>query len=143
MNLQMNKPRIILAGGSGFLGSILARYFAQREWDVFVLTRKAGKRSGHEKAQEGTKMEVFWDGRTLGAWTEVLEGARAVVNLAGRTVNCRHTKRNRQEILDSRINSTRILGEALSHCRAPPEVWLNCSGADIYKESFDADMDES
>src|SRR5437667_11551384 len=110
MKLEMNKPRIVLAGGSGFLGSILARYFAAREWEVFVLTRKPGKRDGHEKAQKDTKTDVVWDGRTLGPWTEALEGAKAVVNLSGRTVNCRHTKPNRKEIFDSRINSTRILG---------------------------------
>ncbi len=141
--VQNSKQRIVLAGGSGFLGSILARYFAQREWEVFVLTREAGKRGGHEKAQEGTKIEVFWDGRTLGAWTEVLEGARAVVNLAGKSVNCRYNARNRKEILESRLNPTAILGQAVSRCSNPPKAWLNAATATIYKHAIEQAMDES
>jgi uncharacterized protein (TIGR01777 family) len=127
----VNNQRIILAGGSGFLGSILEKHFASAGWDIVIFTRRPAKG------------EVFWDGKTLGPWTETLEGAGAVVNLAGRSINCRFTPKNRKEILESRVNATRVLGEAISHCKTPPEVWLNCSGAGIYNESFDTDIDET
>ena len=145
MNLEIenSKGRIVLAGGSGFLGSILASHFMRRGGEVVVLTRKSKDPGRHKKAQEGTITKVLWDGRTRGPWAEQLEGARAIINLSGRSVNCRYTRKNRKDILESRIDSTHVLGEALSRCRAPPAVWLNCSGAGIYKESFDTGMDES
>ena len=137
----MNRAkRIILAGGSGFLGSILSDHFQAAGWEVVVLSRKT---SGPKDAQKGTKKEVSWDGKNLGAWTEDLGGCDALVNLSGRSINCRFTAHNRKEILDSRVDSTRILGEAIAHCKRPPAVWLNCSGAGIYNQSFDKDMDES
>jgi NAD dependent epimerase/dehydratase family enzyme len=79
---------------------------------------------------------VAWDACTLGAWQGELEGATAVVNLTGKSVNCRYHARNRKEILDSRVNSTRILGEAIGRCVQPPRVWLNASTATIYKHTF-------
>ena len=137
----MDKPkRIILAGGSGFLGSILSDHFAKAGWEIVVFSRK---QTGREAAHEGTKREVLWDGRTLGPWMKLLENCDALVNLSGRSVNCRFTPENRKAILDSRVNSTRILGEAISRCKKPPAVWLNCSGAGIYNESFDKGMDET
>lgn len=132
----MNNQRIILAGGSGFLGQLLARWFSERQYEVIVLTRRPRERSGIAR-------EVRWDGRTLGAWTSELEGALAVINLAGRSVNCRYHARNRREILDSRIESTRVLGEAIARCARPPRIWLNSSTATIYRHSFDRAMDEA
>src|SRR5438046_4985811 len=100
----------------------MTKHFLHKGWQITVLTRRP--RSDAEDVSD-----VVWDGRSLSPWTEQLEGARAVINLAGRSVNCRYTSPNRQEILASRIDSPRVLDQALSRCRAPPEVWLNCSGA--------------
>src|SRR5262249_49145173 len=107
-----------------------------RGYEVIVLTRRPVQ--GH-----GATKELSWDGRTVGLWAEELNGTLAVINLAGRSVNCRYNKRNRREIIDSRVNSTRILGEAIARCIEPPKVWLNSSTATIYKHSFDRAMDES
>ena len=127
--------RIVLPGGSGYIGRFLGERLAARNYDVVVLTRSPG-------ANAGAIRQVRWDGRTLGDWVEELEGARAVVNLAGRSVNCRYNERNRREILESRVNSTRVLGEAIGRGKQPPPVWLNQSTATIYKHSLDRAMDE-
>ena len=130
----MNR-RIILAGGSGLLGQLLARRFKARGDDVVVLTR-------HPRTGRGVR-EIAWDGATLGPWASEVDGAVVVINLAGRSVDCRYHERNRRLIWDSRVNSTRVLGEAISRCAAPPPVWLNASTATIYKHSFDRPMDEA
>ena len=85
----------------------------------------------------------FWSGETLADWTKELEGAKAVINLAGRSVDCRYHDRNRRLIMDSRVNSTRVLGEAIAKCQQPPRVWLNSSTATIYKHTFGPAWDES
>jgi hypothetical protein len=130
------KPRLILAGGSGFLGGVLAEYFSTRGWEVIVLTRKPERRNHFVR-------EVAWDGETVGGWARALDGARALVNLAGVSVNCRYHARNRKLILDSRVNSTRVLGEAIARCANPPEVWLNSSTATIYKHNHGPAWDEA
>lgn len=127
--------RIVIAGGSGFLGRELASHFLMREWDVVILTRSPGR-------EEGLGRQVIWDGRTAQAWIRELEGAAAVVNLAGRSVDCRYTAHNRKEILESRLNPTRALGEAIVRCAQPPEVWLNASTATIYRHTLDKPWDE-
>lgn len=129
-------PKFVLAGGSGFLGRTLAKWFADRNADVVVLSRQRCDRL------PGVRM-VGWDGRTLGAWSGELEAATALINLAGRSVDCRYHARNRRLIMDSRIESTRVLGEVIRGCRQPPRVWLNSSTATIYKHSFDQPMDEA
>lgn len=131
-------PRIVIAGGSGFLGRLLSQHFAALGYEVTVLTRSS--KSANAKAR-GRGLE--WDGKTLGPWTKVLEGAVALINLAGRSVNCRYHAANRREIMDSRVDSTRVLGEAIALCAEPPGVWLNSSTATIYKHSLDREMDES
>jgi uncharacterized protein (TIGR01777 family) len=130
----MNR-RIILAGGRGVLGQLLARKFIEGGDDIVVLTRRL--RAG------GSGREVEWDGQTLGHWTDELETATAVINLAGRSVDCRYHARNRRLILESRVNSTRVLGEAIARCQSPPRVWLNSSTATIYRHTFGAAWDES
>ncbi len=130
------KRRIILAGGSGFLGQALASYFQQLGFEIIILTRSAGHSGGAVR-------QVAWDACTIGPWQWELEGATSVVNLTGRSVNCRYNARNRKEILDSRVNSTRVLGEAIGRCGQPPQVWLNASTATLYKHTFDAPWDES
>ena len=134
----MNTQKIILAGGSGFLGRVLAGHFTRRGCDVVILTRNPRPTSG-----EGRIRQVGWNGCTAGPWTVELEAAAAVINLAGRSVNCRYHARNRRQMMDSRVNSTRVLGDAIERCHQPPRVWLNSSTATIYKHSLDRPMDEA
>ena len=131
----MSEQRLILAGGSGFLGQALARHFQALGWEVVVLTRTP-------QASHATR-EVRWDAATLGEWTRELGGATAVVNLTGRTVDCRYNEANRRAILDSRVNSTRVVGQAISQCARPPRVWLNASSATLYRHTFGPAWDES
>jgi uncharacterized protein (TIGR01777 family) len=121
------EKRIILAGGGGYLGRLLKDHFHRRGWEVVILTRS--------KACAEDSL-VHWDGETLGPWADELNGAHTLINLAGRSVNCRYHARNRREMMDSRINTTRVLGEAVARCGTPPKVWLNSSTATIYKHTF-------
>jgi uncharacterized protein (TIGR01777 family) len=130
------KARIVIAGGSGFLGTVLADYFAARGREVVILTRNPKPRSDSIR-------EVRWDGATAGDWCQKLEDAQALINLAGISVNCRYHARNCKRMLDSRLDSTRVLGEALASCTNPPSVWLNSSTATIYKHTFGPAWDES
>jgi uncharacterized protein (TIGR01777 family) len=126
--------KIVIPGGTGQVGTLLARAFHGDGHDVVVLSRKPGSAPWRLAA---------WDAETLGPWTAELEGADAVVNLAGRSVNCRYSARNRRAILDSRVNSTRIVGEAIARAARPPRVWLQMSTATIYAHRFDAANDEA
>jgi uncharacterized protein (TIGR01777 family) len=130
------KNRFIIAGGSGFVGRLLTESLVSGNNDVVVFTRSPGPSARSIR-------QVGWDGRTLGDWARELDGASALVNLAGRSVNCRYNERNRREILESRVDSTRVLGEAIALCNTPPPVWLNASTATIYKHTFDREMDEA
>jgi uncharacterized protein len=132
----MTRP-LVIAGGSGFIGRLLGKSLVEGDFEVVVLTRSP------DGAATTPIHKVQWDGYTLGEWAGEIEGADALVNLAGRSVNCRYNQRNRREILESRIQSTRVLGEAVSRCRHPPRVWLNASTATIYKHTFDREMDEA
>lgn len=131
----MRQQRIVLAGGSGFLGQALVKYFQTLGWEVIVLTRSP-------QADRAAR-EVRWDAEILGDWARELEGAAAVVNLTGRTVDCRYTAENRRLIMNSRVNSTRVVGQAIAQCAQPPRVWLNASSATIYRHTFGAAWDES
>ncbi|HEX5221681.1 MAG TPA: TIGR01777 family oxidoreductase [Verrucomicrobiae bacterium] len=128
--------RIVLAGGSGFLGSELAKHFRALHWEVVVLTRTP-------KQRPDSGREVAWDAATLGAWQNELDGATAVVNLTGRSVDCRYNEKNRRDIMNSRVNSTRVVGEAIAQCKTPPRVWLNSSTATVYTHTFGKPHDES
>ena len=128
--------KIILAGGSGFVGQVLADYFAAKGMEVVILTRRPKQRADAIR-------EEHWDGEKLGDWLKELEGARALINLAGVSVNCRYHARNRKRMLDSRLNSTRVLGEAIARCANPPPVWLNSSTATIYRHTFGPAWDEA
>ncbi|MDB6111125.1 MAG: hypothetical protein JWR69_2875 [Pedosphaera sp.] len=127
---------IVLAGGSGFIGGILVRYFRKLDYQIIILTRSP-------RPDAPGVRQIAWDGETLGGWSRELEGACAVINLAGVSVNCRYHACNRQLILDSRLNSTRVLGDAIGRCPDPPRVWLNSSTATIYKHTFGPAWDES
>jgi len=123
--------RIVLAGGSGQIGQLLARHFRANGYKTTTLSR-----SGADPA-------FRWDGETLGDWTEGLDGADTVINLAGRSVNCRYTAENRGAIIESRVKSTQVLGEAIAGLKNPPRVWMNASTATIYRHVFDRPMDEA
>jgi uncharacterized protein (TIGR01777 family) len=127
--------RIILAGGSGFLGQSLGQALLEQGYEVIVLGR------GRSKVSGGIRHEQ-WDGHTLGGWASLLEGAKAVVNLAGRSVNCRHTPENKRQIMNSRVNSVRVLGDAISRCAQPPEVFVQSSSLAIYGDPGDRWCDE-
>jgi len=125
--------RIVIPGGSGHVGHMLARFFQERGHHVVILTR------GPYTANWQT---VHWDGVSIGPWVEALEGADVCINLAGRSVNCRYHDENRRAIYESRIGTTRLLNQAIASMAEPPRVWLNASTATIYRHAVDRPMDE-
>ncbi|MEP7074745.1 MAG: TIGR01777 family oxidoreductase [Acidobacteriota bacterium] len=125
--------KIVIPGGSGQVGSMLARAFTADGHDVVVLTRKVHS--------EDWKV-VAWDAETMGDWADEIDGSDVVINLAGRNVNCRYTPENRKEIMDSRVNSARVVGESIANSANPPKVWLQSSTATIYAHRFDAPNDD-
>ncbi|HEY4306048.1 MAG TPA: TIGR01777 family oxidoreductase [Gemmatimonadaceae bacterium] len=126
--------RIILAGGTGQVGTLLARSFQADGHDVVVLSRQP---------HSAPWRVVSWDARTIGPWTSELERADVVINLAGRNVNCRYTDENRRAIMESRVDSAHVIGRALRECARPPKLWLQASTATIYAHRFDAPNDEA
>ena len=126
--------RVVIPGGSGPLGRILARHFRSQGHEVVVLARSGMIAPGRV---------VSWDGVSIDDWAAELEGADVVINLAGRSVNCRYTARNRREILESRVTTTRLLGEAIRGVLDPPRLWINASTATIYRHALDRAMDEA
>jgi uncharacterized protein len=125
--------RIVIPGGSGQVGRMLARHFQERGHHVTILTRGPSA----EQWQN-----VHWDGRHPGLWTQYLEGADVCINLTGRSVNCRYTAENRESIYNSRIQSTRLLGNVIAGLADPPRLWLNASTATIYRHALDRPTDE-
>ncbi|GGC12671.1 NAD-dependent epimerase [Parapedobacter defluvii] len=117
--------KIVIAGGSGALGSLLINAWKDEEVDLVVLTRQ-------RKAQEGRVRYVWWDARSPGQWEQEVEGSALVINLVGKSVNCRYTGKNKAEIIRSRVDATRILGEVIGRLKRPPELWINAGSAAIY-----------
>lgn len=128
-----NRMKIVIPGGSGQVGTVLARAFERDGHEVVVLSRSPESRPWRVAS---------WDAKTLGEWAKELEGADVVINLAGRSVNCRYNAENRREIKESRVDSTRVVGEAIARAANPPRVWLQASTATIYAHRFDAPNDE-
>ncbi|MFE8952689.1 MULTISPECIES: NAD-dependent epimerase/dehydratase family protein [Streptomyces] len=124
--------KIVLPGGTGQVGSILGRALSAAGHEVVVLTRRPRR-----------PRDVAWDGVTLGPWAQVVDGADVVINLAGRSVSCRYTPENLRAMMDSRVDSARVVGEAIASARRPPKVWLQMSTATIYAHRFDAANDEA
>ncbi|HVT87883.1 MAG TPA: TIGR01777 family oxidoreductase [Tepidisphaeraceae bacterium] len=121
--------------GSGFLGRAVTPFMIDLGWDVIVLSRRS--------SVSVPGAQVFqWDGQTLGPWGSAMDGAQVVLNLAGRSVNCRYNARNRAEIERSRIDSTRMLSQAISQAKDRPRVWINSSTATIYRHAEDRPQDE-
>ena len=126
--------KVVIPGGTGQVGKVLSRAFRAAGHEVVVLTRKPGSEA---------RGMVRWDGETLGAWAEEIDGAEVVVNLAGRSVDCRYHAENRRLIKESRERSTRIVGAAIARASRPPRVWLQASTATIYAHRYDAPNDET
>lgn len=127
--------KVVIPGGSGHLGRLVARDFLASGHEVVVLSRGTG--------DGGIGRVVQWDGRSLGPWIDELEGAELVLNLAGRSVNCRYNAANLKAMMDSRVDSTRAVGRAISEASNPPRVWMQMSTATIYAHRFDAPNDEA
>jgi uncharacterized protein (TIGR01777 family) len=124
--------KVVMPGGTGHIGAVLGRSLTAAGHEVVVLTRRP--------AGAG---QVGWDGQTLGAWADVIDGSDVVINLAGRSVSCRYTKTNLTEMMQSRVRSARVVGEAIAAAKNPPRTWLQMSTATIYSHRFDAANDEA
>ncbi len=121
--------KIVLAGGGGYLGQVLANYFRHKTEEIIVLSRKAAAPG------PGNVLTVVWDGESMGHWVDSLEGADMVINLCGKNVNCRYTTKAKKEILNSRLLPTALLGKAISSLASPPKVWINAASATIYRHA--------
>jgi len=132
----MKYKKIILAGGNGYLGGVLADYYRNLADEIIILSRSP-------KAQNGNIRTLLWDGKTEGDWVNQLEGAEMLINLCGKNVNCRYTKTNRDEIVNSRILPTRLLGRVVEKLQNPPQLWINLSSATIYRHAEDRPQDEA
>ncbi|MEX2243746.1 MAG: TIGR01777 family oxidoreductase [Fimbriimonadaceae bacterium] len=122
--------KLVLSGGNGFIGRQISAVWRRSGHEVVVLARSPGLG------------QAAWDGRTIGAWTAELEGADLLLNLAGRSVNCRYNDHNKEVIRRSRVESTRVLAEAVGSCARPPRAWFNSSTATIYRHAQDRPMDD-
>ncbi|MFI7419838.1 TIGR01777 family oxidoreductase [Nonomuraea sp. NPDC049684] len=124
--------KTVISGGTGQVGEILRRALTSAGHEVVVLTRRPSRQG-----------EVAWDGETLGAWAREIDGSDLVINLAGRSVNCRYTPANLRAMMDSRVRSTRVVGRAIAAAARPPRAWLQMSTATVYAHRFDAPNDEA
>lgn len=127
--INMKKFRkIVIAGGTGQLGTAITNHFKNLSEEIIILSRT-------KTPQVGNRKVVVWDAASLGEWWRELEGADMLINLAGKNINCRHNKRNKEEILNSRLKSVEILAAACMKCSKPPELWIQSSSAAIYDHS--------
>ncbi|MEV7098211.1 TIGR01777 family oxidoreductase [Amycolatopsis sp. NPDC051045] len=128
--------KVVIPGGTGHLGRVLSRALAGDGHEVVVLTRR-------ETGPEPGVRYIRWDGRSAGPWTREIDGSDVVVNLAGRSVNCRYTRANLREMMNSRVDSARVVGGAIARAARPPRVWLQMSTATIYAHTHDVPNDET
>ena len=131
----MKYQKIILAGGNGYLGTVLANYYRNLAKEIVILARSPKDRHGNIRT-------VVWDGKTQGEWVKELPGADMLINLCGKNVNCRYTEKNKAAIIASRILPTTVLGEVIAGLTNPPALWINVTSATIYRHAEDHPQDE-
>lgn len=129
------KKKIIIAGGTGFLGQLIAKDFLNKNYDVIILTRRKSETKNNIKY-------INWDAKNIGNWSQELENADTLINLTGKSVDCRYTEKNKKEIINSRVNATKVLAKAIESLKNPPSLWFNASTATIYEFSYSKPMDE-
>lgn len=127
--------KLVIAAGTGFLGQVLIDHFINNVDEIVVFTRGISQ-------VKNTVRYIHWDAKTMNGWEKELEDANVLINLAGKSVDCRYTEKNKNEIMASRIDSTTVLNKAVLQCANPPKHWLNSSTATIYRHSTDKQMDE-
>ena len=144
----MNNKKIIIAGGTGFMGEEMIRYFGKQN-QLIILTRNSNHSVNNRNSYSSLSHEdlsntkfVQWDGVTVGNWAQELEDADILINLSGKSVNCRYTEANKKAIFDSRILPTQALGTAINQLTNPPKLWINASSATIYRHAMDKPQDE-
>jgi len=145
----MKNKKIIIAGGTGFIGQELCNFFGD-ENDIVILGRQLPQHASNAFGENNIKSLLLkkirfvkWDGIHGGDWSKEIDGADLVINLTGKSVNCRYTAKNKQEIFDSRINATKAIGIAIQQAVHPPELWINAASATIYPHATDEPRDES
>lgn len=149
----MKNKKIVIAGGTGFIGQEMIKYFG-KENKIIILTRKVEAAKNNRNKYNSLRPEdlsattfIKWDGKTMNdtvaaGWVKELENADLIINLAGRTVNCRYTEKNKKEILESRTAAVKAIGSAIEKCANPPKLWINASSATIYRHAMDKPQDE-
>ena len=143
----MKNKKIVIAGGSGFIGNAIAKYFG-KENEIVILTRNVhesnnayGKSTAEIEQQQNVRM-MQWNAKDAGDWHKEIDGCNIVINLAGKSVNCRYNEKNKQEIFNSRTNSTKAIGEAIRNATVPPKLWINAASATIYPHATQQPNDE-
>ena len=144
----MQHKKIVIAGGTGFIGQAITRFFGA-DSEIIILTRNlqhpannAFVNKKNDQLTSVTAKFVYWNGKDTGEWCNEIDGCNLVINLTGKSVNCRYTVRNRQEIFDSRTNATKAIGKAIQEAARPPELWINAASATIYRHATDRPQDE-
>jgi uncharacterized protein len=145
----MNNKRIVISGGTGFIGQALAGYFGKAN-QIVILSRQAVNSQNNTYTKQlllpsqGYNITYRrWDGEHIEKhWSNEIEGADMIINLAGKSVNCRYNEKNKKEIFDSRTNATKVIGEAIRQCTTPPKLWINAASATIYRHAEDHPQDE-
>lgn len=144
----MKSKKIILAGGTGFIGQEMTKYFG-KENNIVVLTRQIKNEKTNRNDYDSLTVAdlknvkyVNWNGKTAGDWINELNGADLIINLAGKSVNCRYNEKNKNAIFDSRTDAVKAIGEAINKCELAPSLWINSSSATIYRHAMDRAQDE-
>lgn len=140
----MKNKCIVIAGGSGFIGMQMAERWS-KDNKVIILTRNAGHSENNTygvKSHLDNVELIQWDAKNIGPWLERIDGCDILINLAGRSVNCRYNTKNKAEIFKSRVDATRVLGKAVLQMKHPPALWINAASATIYRHAEDRPQDE-